>query len=291
MFSITGPIFAIVTPFDKTLQIDEGALTDYLAFLWQHGVRNIIVNGTTAEFPSLTFSERKRMTEICREAFPGVIINHISSCAIQDSLDLSSHSNDFADALLLLPPYYYASPEKEGILAFYDAILPNCSLPVYLYNFPRHTQAPITDRILTALVNRYDNIAGIKDSGGNINITESYKFSGVKQIFVGADRMALDVLDLGFSGSVTGLANPIPENLTGLHAAYTEKQREKAQQYQHTINAWVDIRETIDLNEIGVVKAGLSNRIAGFPIYTRAPLVNANEDAAAKIKTGLAQIL
>lgn len=44
-----------------------------------------------------------------------------------------------ADAVLLLPPYYFASVPDEGIENFILAVLQRTKLPSYLYNYSVHT--------------------------------------------------------------------------------------------------------------------------------------------------------
>jgi dihydrodipicolinate synthase/N-acetylneuraminate lyase len=56
--SACSPIVAILTPFQTDGRIDFAALGDYLDLLAAAGVRSILVNGTTAEFGSLTGTER-----------------------------------------------------------------------------------------------------------------------------------------------------------------------------------------------------------------------------------------
>jgi len=73
LIKITGPIFAILTPFEASGKIDFTALSEYLSFL---------TNGTTAEFPSLSLEERKALVEHCRKAFDGVILNNVSACCL-----------------------------------------------------------------------------------------------------------------------------------------------------------------------------------------------------------------
>src|ERR1700757_3887248 len=53
---ICAPIVAIVTPFTET-HIDIDALRRYLDWLWEHGAKTILVNGTTGEFFTTTANE------------------------------------------------------------------------------------------------------------------------------------------------------------------------------------------------------------------------------------------
>ncbi len=285
---LEGPVFAILTPFDARGNVDCTALDDYLGFLSRRGVPSIVVNGTTGEFASLTLPERKAILERCRRAFKGTIVSHISSCSHRECLELLSHTGDFADAVLLLPPYYYAGIDEEGGLAFMTAVLEKCTLPAYLYNFPEHTQLQITPRMVATLADRFECLAGVKDSGGNLAIATAYKQSVPRlQVFVGSDRWALEVLTLGLDGSVTGCANPVPEFLLDVAARFGSSDLEGARRAQTALNEWTSFRERVPVNQLALTKAAMGARVPGFPAYVRPPFVTVDDQAARRIRSAL----
>jgi 4-hydroxy-tetrahydrodipicolinate synthase len=59
MVNLHGPIVALLTPFDASGEIEWQAFKTYLSSLYSWGVRTVIANGTTGEFPSLTINERR----------------------------------------------------------------------------------------------------------------------------------------------------------------------------------------------------------------------------------------
>ncbi len=274
---IEGPIFALVTPFEKNGDVCYSALSDYLDFLAGKNVRNIVVNGTTGEFASLTLRERQAVLEFCRIHFKGKIINNISTCSVGDSLQLLSWARDYADAVLLLPPFYYANVSSSGIALFLETILESCDTLLFLYNFPQHCRISIESQMLKKLGQKYPCLAGIKDSGGDIENSKSYKSANPNlQVFVGADSAVLEVLDSGLDGSVTGGGNPVPECLLSIHESFTKGDKAKADRDQKVFNTWTDFRRSIQTSEISLAKAGLNARVEGFPIYTRPPLLHEN---------------
>jgi dihydrodipicolinate synthase/N-acetylneuraminate lyase len=288
---IHGPVFAIVTPFDARGEVDCGALDAYLRFLAHHGVRNIVANGTTGEFASLTAAERCLVLERCRSAFPGTIINHVSCCSYKDCHTLLDHSRDHADGILLLPPYYYAGIDDAGCLAFFRRVLERNALPAYLYNFPEHTQAKVSPEMLRHLADAFPVVAGIKDSGGDLGISMSYKKAvpGL-QVFVGGDRCALEVLRLGLDGSVTGCGSPVPEFLVAMHHQVVSGDHEAARLTQRAFDRWTDFRESLPINHLPVTKAGLTARIPGFPPHVRPPFLTADDATIARIRSALEEM-
>lgn len=79
---LDGPLFAIVTPFGNSGSINYSALKMYLAFLEEQGVKNVLVNGTTGEFASMTMQERKELLLFVRWNWKGTIVNHVSATAV-----------------------------------------------------------------------------------------------------------------------------------------------------------------------------------------------------------------
>jgi dihydrodipicolinate synthase/N-acetylneuraminate lyase len=288
---IEGPVFAIVTPFDAAGEVDGGALDDYLQFLAHHGVQTLVVNGTTGEFASLTLEERVRVLEQCRRGFTGTIVNHISACSSRDCRMLLDHSRAHADAVLLLPPFYYAGIEEAGCLAFLREVLSHSRLPAFLYNFPEHTQFQIKPGMLRMLSDEFESVVGIKDSGGDLRVSEAYrKAAPGLQVFVGSDRGAMEVLKLGLDGSVTGCGNPVPELLMAVAAQFVAGDQEQAALAQRRFDRWTDFREGLPANHLSVTKAGLAARIPGFPPYVRPPFVTADEGCLGLVRSGLKEI-
>ncbi|MBI4579415.1 MAG: dihydrodipicolinate synthase family protein [Planctomycetes bacterium] len=289
---IEGPVFAVVTPFDAAGEVDDSALVDYLQFLAGHGVRTLVVNGTTGEFASLTLPERMAVLECCRRAFDGTIVSHISSCCVQDSRTLLDHSREYADAVLLLPPFYYANVDPPGNLAFIRAILDGCDLPAYLYNFPEHTQSEISTDMFWQLAAQVDCLAGIKDSGGRLQLSQDYKRACPQlQVFVGSDRMALEVLKRGLDGSVTGCGSAVPEFLVDVQTRWKAGDLDAAGSAQRQLDAWTDFREHVPVNSLPLTKAALGGRIPGFPPYVRPPFITADVAGICAIRSALAEIV
>ncbi|MBI2957658.1 MAG: dihydrodipicolinate synthase family protein [Chloroflexi bacterium] len=270
-----GPIFAIVTPFDRGGRIDFSALDEYLGFLHGSGARTLIVNGTTGEFPSMTIAERKRVLEFCRLHFAGCLIANISACAAKDCTSLLEHASDTgADGVIILPPYYFSNATSSGLMAFFQSVLRRSAIPALLYNFPRHTNVEITRELLAALCEANGMIRGIKDSGGDLGVAAGLKSArpGL-QVFFGSDTLAFEALERGLDGFVTGGGNAVPECPLGITQAFAGGRKDKALRWQKVLDLWAAYRKSRSALEIAVAKAGLAVRIPGFPVCVRPPPV------------------
>lgn len=288
MPEVREPIFAVVTPFSPSagLPVDTGALEELLAFVQQCGVRRIIAGGTTGEFSSLTLPERRRVLETCRKAFDGEVIAHVSSTCAGEVRELAGHAAGHADALLLLPPYYYADAPPAGVIEFFLHAAADTPLPCYLYNFPRHTQIPLAPDTVAAVRGRMPQLRGIKDSGGQLAHALSYREAcGPNfEVYLGADGLALDVLCAGLDGSVTGGAQPVPELLIAVAGAWKAEDREGASAAQERLNSWTAARKVAGLAEPAILKAALGERLPGFPAAVRPPLLSATPEQQSQLR-------
>ncbi|MEW6572773.1 MAG: dihydrodipicolinate synthase family protein [Bacillota bacterium] len=279
-------IFATVTPFSADGEIDYSAFEEYLSFLETLGTKTILINGTTGEFPSLTSIERISILEFCRKHFSGTIINNISSTSIKECIELLRHSFEYADAAIVLPPFYYANVTIEGVKEFFRKILDLSRIPLYLYNFPKHTKFNITQQLIKELLNESPNLAGIKDSSSDLLVAHSYKsLSPELQVLVGKDTAVMDILESDLDGSITGAGNPVPEFLIGIYRTFCDGNVNVSSTIKEMFDVWNNMRKTLDIAEIPLVKLTLSARITRFPTHVRKPLVQAGDDQAEIIRS------
>jgi dihydrodipicolinate synthase/N-acetylneuraminate lyase len=291
MVNLHGPIVALLTPFDVSGEIEWQAFKTYLSSLYSWGVRTVIANGTTGEFPSLTINERQQVVEFVRENFDGTIVNNVSATCVRDVRDLIAGTQGCADFILLLPPYYYSACQDTGLCRFFISALSGTSLPVMLYNFPQHTGNRLSVVLVAMLLEQDFAVQGIKDSSGDIGNALIYRSNFPEMnIFLGNDAKVIEALQNGLSGSVTGAANPIPELLIAIQ---TDIQLfgSKAQSIQRCLDVWNEFREASGYFEIPLVKAAMGARIAGFPIHVRAPFTPVHIEEIDRIRRVISKCL
>ncbi len=270
--AVEGPIFATPTPFDSRGSICLSAFRDFLDFLSARGVEALAVNGTTGEFPSLDRRERQNLYDMARQHFRGIVVANISSTNAREANALAKDAIG-ADALLILPPYYYAGVTERGLIDFFYQALEGVETPVFLYNFPRHVKVSLTPALVESVIAACPTIIGVKDSSGDLDIARAFKnLAGVRQVFIGKDGKALAALDAGLDGSITGAGNPFPEFLVGLRRAWAAGDKLLAQRLQQDFDLWNDFRAIFKADEPALVKAALAKRLPGYPVHVRPPL-------------------
>ncbi len=259
---VSGLIVAVLTPFTDTNSIDRKALAKHLAFLHDHNVETILLNGTAGEFFSLTQEEKKTLVKAARGNFPGTIILQAGSDSLLDSIDLARYGEETGvDFIASLPPYYLANAPKQGIIDYFNCIAGSISLPFILYNFPKHTQLSINPEIVAA-VSHY----GVKDSSATLSLAKY-----TRRYFIGSDKNIIKAYKIGASGFISARANFFPELYVFLEKALNEQNIAKARAIHKEIIALAD--RYAGPNQIAMMKYALTKRLSSYPTKVRLPLI------------------
>jgi len=212
-------IVAIATPITASFHPDVDLLVERCRRLIQDGCDGITLFGTTGE--GAEFSAADRMATLERVIAAGIpagrIIVSVGALAIPDVVALARHAIDQKiDGVLLMPPCVYRGGiTGDGAFRFYASVIDAVARPelrLYLYHFPDICGVPITPDVVRRLDERYPGIiAGIKDSGGDLDFTEALlrRFSHLS-IFTGSEMHVPQLLASGGRGTICGLANVMP---------------------------------------------------------------------------------
>lgn len=257
---LKGLIVPVLTPFDAAGAIDQRAFAAHLEFLAQHGVRRIMVNGTTAEFYSLLPDERKTLLKLARRHFPGVIVLHAGGLGLaQNRIELQWANELGADAVAALPPMYPAGLSEAGIIDYFCALQAEAGLPFVLYNFPKHTGNPITPNIL-----RHVPHYGIKDSAQNLELMEH-----TPHYFIGSSTNIYEPVQQGAAGFVAATANVRPEIYAAMEALVVSMKVDEAAVLQQEIKAY---SARFSTGGVPMLKRALARKLDDYPVHVRSPL-------------------
>jgi len=213
---LQGIYAPIPTPFDAGGQVDLPALLGNLAFWNESPLQGLVVGGSNGEFALLSEAERLETLRLVREnlAEDKHLIAGTGCEATAATIRLSkAAAGEGAESVLVVNPYYYKGSYSEDALEeYFLQVADNCPVPVILYNMPRNTGLNLSVSLVSRL-SRHANIAGIKDSGGNIvQIAEIIAASDPGfAVFAGSASFLLPTLLLGGRGGTMALANVLPE--------------------------------------------------------------------------------
>jgi len=221
-----GVYTALVTPLTERGEVDYAAFRALVDWQRQHGVRGVVVSGTTGEGASLSVEERERAIATVRECAADLKVIAGTGCAnLSETIRLSRFAQrQGCDAILVIPPFYYKGVSEEGLVTYYMRLLESVEIPTLLYNYPELAGVDITLAVVEGLLG-YPHLVGLKDSSGSWETVRSFllRFPRLR-IFVGAENLLADALASGAAGCISGLANAFPEMILRISTA--SRQRE-----------------------------------------------------------------
>jgi dihydrodipicolinate synthase/N-acetylneuraminate lyase len=274
--AITGVLAAIATPFDRrTGAVAEDRLRANVATLLADGLSGVVVAGSTGEAPLLDADEVRRLVGVARDAVPSGrrLLAGTGAEATRQAVALSRAAGaEGADAVLVRPPAYFGPGLGATQLAdYYRGVADGSPVPVLVYNIPKFTRVAIPAAVLVELA-AHPNIAGVKDSSGDIDTFTSYRAAVPGwSVLVGSASLLLAALERGGDGSICAAACFAARRCADLYAAFQEGDRERAAALQEQITP-LDRRIVGGLGAAGVKAAMDAAGLYGGPV--RAPLAD-----------------
>ncbi len=209
---------ALITPFKEDGSVDYDALIRLVDYQVQNGTDFLCVLGTTAETPTLTAEEKKKIRELVVERVNGriPILLGIGSNCTQGVVD-SLKNDDFTgiDAVLVVVPYYN-KPSQEGIYQHYKAVANATKLPIVLYNVPGRTGVNMTAETTLRIARDFKNVIAIKEASGNITQMDDIIKNKPENFDVisGDDGITFPLIALGAVGVISVIGNAFPREFS-----------------------------------------------------------------------------
>ncbi|PDT44070.1 dihydrodipicolinate synthase family protein [Sinorhizobium fredii] len=201
-----GGIFPVlVTPFNTDGSIDEARYKELVDDAIANGAQGVIAAGSTGEFYALTVSERSGLYKLTVDQVAGrvPVLAGVADLRVEDVLEACQSAVAAGCAGGMILPPIYAMPSPREIVAFFEYISRNTSLPLMLYNSPRRAGIDITPALVEQL-SALPTVVAIKDSSGIITqVSELVQRVGDKlRIFVGYETMIVPARAVGAHGVV-----------------------------------------------------------------------------------------
>src|SRR5712675_2403551 len=280
---------AVSTPCDKDLKFDPELYKDLLAYLKSQGADGVVVLGTTGEFPSFSFAERKKIAETALKNRNGLnIIVGPGTSNFPETLELSKHAEDNgADGLLIVPPFYYKHPREEALKKYYSMIFEQVKIPINLYHIPFASGVPISHELLHSL-EHYPNLAGIKDSVSDPEVYRRFvaEFPNLN-MRTGTDENLKYALDHGM-GAILAEGNNFTKQIAAVFAA--KRVGKDIDEPIAQLHAALKLLRAGGVDEYGPMKYALSLQMGTRQFYQRPPNSDVTEEQKGKIKAALDEI-
>ena len=217
-------ITALVTPFNKSKEIDEKELRKLIKNVEMQGSEGIVLGGTTGEGTSLTVSELKRIIEIANEVTNMEIIINVGTNCTYKTIDLINSIKDLRhDALMMIVPYYN-KPTQKGIYDHFKTIADTFKDEKFiLYNVPSRTVVKLETNTLLSLICECPNIIGLKHSSSDFEIVKEVKEKHPNfLIYSGDDKYTLDMLKVGADGVISVISHVFGKDMKELIEDYNK---------------------------------------------------------------------
>ncbi|MDK7113891.1 4-hydroxy-tetrahydrodipicolinate synthase [Staphylococcus pettenkoferi] len=262
---------ALTTPFTNN-EVDYGALREHVTYLLENNAKAIVVNGTTAESPTLTDEEKEQVLETVIGLVNGEVpvIAGTGTNNTAKSVAASKRAKELgADGVMLITPYYNKTNQR-GLVEHFTTIANEAQIPVVLYNVPSRTNMTIEPETVETL-SKNEYIVALKDATNDFDYFEEVKQRVDTDHFAllsGNDDNVVEFYNLGGHGVISVIANVIPRDFQNLYDA--KQNGENIEEAFQPIGRLLDAT-SIDVNPIPIKAL---TAVEGFGKYElRLPLV------------------
>ena len=237
---MSGIIPPLVTPLKDNDTLDVEGLERLIERLIAGGVHGLFILGTTGEEQSLSYHLRHEMIrETCRinrNRLPVLVC--ITDTSIVESIRMAQIAAECgASGVVSAPPYYFATGQPE-LAEFYEELVPQLPLPVFLYNMPSHTKVNFAPATIHRIA-QDPRVIGFKDSSANAvyfqSVMHIMKDRPDFTMLVGPEEITAECVLLGAHGGINGGANMFPKLYVDMYNAAKAGNLEEVRRLQPII--------------------------------------------------------
>ena len=276
----------MTTPFSSDGEIDLPGLRANLQRYNQTRLAGYVMNGSTSESVLLTWNEIERLWAAARETAASEKVM-IAGTGAESTAETIRHTKraaelGYAAALVRTPSYYKPYMTFEAETAHFLRVADASAIPILIYSVPVFTNY-IVEAPLVARLASHANIAGIKDSSGNVQRMKDIVASTPKgfSALTGSAVTLQDALQVGASGAILAIACIFPEACVELYEAAAREDAERVEQLKkRTILPAGNLATRFGVAGIKCAMDRLGYR-GGAP---RAPLLPVGESAQQEIE-------
>ena len=243
MDTLRGVWLPLITPFSEN-KIDYTSYKKLIEYYIPKGITGIIPNGTTGECPTIEDYEFEELLDKTVEfnnnrlpVYFGLGGNNTQKILKQ----LKIVEKYKVDGILSVSPYY-SRPDQKGIYAHFHAISEATDLNLIIYNIPYRTGRNVENETLFKLA-ELQNIAGVKDSCGDINQTMELILNCPENfsVLTGEDILYYLNLSLGGAGGILASAHLKTEKFVSI------MQSMENNDHKNALQSWKEIEKFIPL--------------------------------------------
>lgn len=232
MKGIKGIVPPMVTPLLDDNQLDYKGLENLIEHILSGGVHGLFILGTTGEGPSLKYSLRAELIKrVCNQVDGRVpVLAGIMDSSLKESVHIATIAKEAGvQAVVAAPPFFFPVSKAE-LSGYFNQLLSEVPLPVYLYNQPTLTKLTLDAPMVRDLM-KWPNVVGFKDSSGDMTYFQKIKALAREHdipLLCGPEELLAESLFAGGDGGVSGGANVFPALYVDIYDAMAAGNYEKA---------------------------------------------------------------
>ena len=250
---LSGVITPMITIFDQNDQIDYEANKELVDYLIDSGVDGILLFGSIGEFFSLRKKKKKKYLQYIVKVVDRRVPLLVGSASnvMEEVLELNDFAEaEGADALVILEPYFFDLDQKSAE-QYYLKATAETDLPCYIYNFPARTGVNLGADFVLDLLEKRDNIIGLKDSVTTFGHSRKLinRIRAQKKdfaIFSGFDEFLIPNLMLNGNGIIGGLSNVVPTLFVELIKAFRQQEMARIKLLNQKLSILMEIYDLGD---------------------------------------------
>lgn len=259
---IKGVVVPILTPIDNEELIDEAKFRRQIDFVINGGMNGILVFGSNGEFYQVEESEMERGLKIAVSQAAGRIPVYFGIGAINTKkcirLAKMAVANG-ASAVSILQPMFL-KPTQTELFGHFKAVAESIpDTPVLIYNNPGRVGYGLNSALIAKLAHEVKNIVGMKDTSGDITLTEECVRLNRDidfKVFGGKDTLLYASLCVGAVGGVCTAGNFMPELIGDVYKKFAAGDMKGSLEAQFKLNP---VRLSMDLASFPVAAKDMAN--------------------------------
>lgn len=222
-------ITAMVTPFDKNLEVDYKKAVELARKLIEEGTTALVITGTTGEAPTLSAEERNNLYRIIKKEVNIPIIAGVGTNSTTLTIENALGAKEAGvDGLLVVTPYYN-KPDQDSLYRHFKEVAQSTDLPIMLYNVPGRTGCNLLPETVESL-SKIKNIVALKEASGNIvQFAEMVKRVDKDfLVYSGDDSLTLPALAVGGYGIVSVSSHIVGRDMKDMIDSFVKGENGKA---------------------------------------------------------------
>lgn len=235
---------ALVVPMHEDETINYDSLEQLVDLQLTQGVEGFYCCGSSGEGLLLTLEEREKILEKVIRRVDGrvPVIAHVGTIRTKDVIRLAEHAkNAGANAISMIPPYYYKFSMKEITEYYKEVIHAVPDIPVLIYNIPQFTGVEFSKDNASQLLEEA-RILGIKHTSKDLySLERMHTVFPEKRIYNGFDEQFLGALSMGADATIGTTVNLYAETFRDIRDYYYSGNYTGALELQKQLNEKIEI--------------------------------------------------